>query len=434
MSDSIWDDPTVTAYILGELSTEEAEAFERKMQDDSTLAEVVAEARNVTDQLQIMYAEEASTTLDPKRRDAITAGNSVSSPATKRSTQWRIPLTLLATAAALLLLLGSPYLVTPDRTVLSESEAPSTTDSRVSGKDLGDAATDSEMLSEGDEDFAPLPVAANADSGGMELKSIPMDSFEETADIVELDELVDRDVIAGFGAESGAPRNAAEKKIASGPGNSVGQQKLKAMLKRQEGASLKQSAASSLPSTPGSSLPSAPAASAAPAGNAAPAPAAKPGESRRSRRVQADKTEMQFEADSLPSSNPVQTEDPAGEQNRFQNLTENAFKRVADAPLSTFSVDVDTASYSKVREYLLRQRRLPPVDAVRIEELVNYFDYEYLPPKDRAETPFAAKAEIMACPWNEDHRLARIALKGKTMQPNRELTKNLGVHQRTLDL
>ena len=134
---------------------------------------------------------------------------------------------------------------------------------------------------------------------------------------------------------------------------------------------------------------------------------------------------MPFEADSLHSSNPVQTEDPAGEQNRFQNLTENAFKRVADAPLSTFSVDVDTASYSKVREYLLRQRRLPPVDAVRIEELVNYFDYEYLPPKDSAETPFAAKAEIMACPWNEDHRLARIALKGKTMQPKNRPLSNL---------
>lgn len=427
MSDAIWDDPTVTAYILGELSTEEAEAFERKMQADSTLAEVVAEARNVTEQLQIMYEEEASTTLDPKRRDAITAGNSVSSPATQRSTQWRIPLTLLATAAALLLLLGSPYLVTPDRTVLSEPEAPSTTDSRVSGKDLGDVATDSEMLieAEGDEDLAPLPVAANADSGGIELNSIPMESFEESADIVQMDELVDRDVIAGFGAGSAAPRNAAEKKIASGPGNSVGQQKLKAMLKRQENLSLKQSAASSLPSAPGASLPSAPGASAAPEGNAAPAPAAKPGESRRSRRIQADKTEMPFEADSLHSSNPVQTEDPAGEQNRFQNLTENAFKRVADAPLSTFSVDVDTASYSKVREYLLRQRRLPPVDAVRIEELVNYFDYEYLPPKDSAETPFAAKAEIMACPWNEDHRLARIALKGKTMQPKNRPLSNL---------
>jgi Ca-activated chloride channel family protein len=131
------------------------------------------------------------------------------------------------------------------------------------------------------------------------------------------------------------------------------------------------------------------------------------------------------ETSSLRIQTPASVADVTSDQNRFENLTENVFKRVSDAPLSTFSIDVDTASYSKVREYLLRQRRLPPVDAVRIEELVNYFNYEYLPPKDNAEHPFAAKAEIIACPWNEDHRLARIALKGKTMQPKNRPLSNL---------
>ena len=121
MPDSIWDDPNVTAYILGELSENESIAFEKRMQETPSLAEVVAEARSVTDQLQIMYTEDADKTLDPIRREAITESNSENSTITRRSTAWRVPLILLATAAALLLLVGSPYLFPPDSTVLSES-------------------------------------------------------------------------------------------------------------------------------------------------------------------------------------------------------------------------------------------------------------------------------------------------------------------------
>lgn len=84
--------------------------------------------------------------------------------------------------------------------------------------------------------------------------------------------------------------------------------------------------------------------------------------------------------------------------------------------MSTFSVDVDTASYSKTRDYLVRAGQLPRRDVVRIEEFVNYFDYEYDPPADDHQHPFAAQATVTQCPWNTEHRLARIALKGKTMK------------------
>jgi Ca-activated chloride channel family protein len=110
---------------------------------------------------------------------------------------------------------------------------------------------------------------------------------------------------------------------------------------------------------------------------------------------------------------------------RFDPITDNAFKRVSEHPLSTFSVDVDTASYSKTRDYLIRQNSLPRPDAVRIEELVNYFDYEYEPPMNDAEHPFATTATLMSCPWNEEHRLARIALKGKTMEKEERPRCNL---------
>ena len=116
------------------------------------------------------------------------------------------------------------------------------------------------------------------------------------------------------------------------------------------------------------------------------------------------------QADPFGFADDASDDDQLASRDKFANISE--YKRVIDAPLSTFSVDVDTASYSKV-EYLLRQNRLPPIDAVRVE-MVNHFDYEYLPPKDDADS--LAGTDI-SCPWNDAHRLARIALKGKTMKP-----------------
>ncbi len=110
---------------------------------------------------------------------------------------------------------------------------------------------------------------------------------------------------------------------------------------------------------------------------------------------------------------------------RFDPITDNAFQRVSEHPLSTFSVDVDTASYSKVRDFLMRANQLPRPDAVRIEELINYFDYEYAGPDTNDEPPFAARAEVVACPWNADHRLARIAIKGRAVAADKRPPSNL---------
>lgn len=80
--------------------------------------------------------------------------------------------------------------------------------------------------------------------------------------------------------------------------------------------------------------------------------------------------------------------------------------------LSTFSIDVDTASYSNVRRFL-NQGQIPPANAVRIEELINYFSYDYAEPADGK--PFAADVEVNRCPWAADHRLARIGIKAKSI-------------------
>jgi Ca-activated chloride channel family protein len=98
------------------------------------------------------------------------------------------------------------------------------------------------------------------------------------------------------------------------------------------------------------------------------------------------------------------------EYGRFE---ENAFLKVTDNPLSTFSIDVDRASYSNVRRFLSQGQR-PPRDAVRIEEMVNYFTYDY--PEPPAGQPFSITTEIARAPWNEKNRLLLIGLQGRHMK------------------
>ena len=92
----------------------------------------------------------------------------------------------------------------------------------------------------------------------------------------------------------------------------------------------------------------------------------------------------------------------------YENLSENPVHRVAETPVSTFSIDVDTGSYANVRRFL-NQGRLPPEGAVRLEEMVNYFPYDYALPTDGS--PFGVTTEIAATPWNPHTRLLRVGIK-----------------------
>ena len=93
----------------------------------------------------------------------------------------------------------------------------------------------------------------------------------------------------------------------------------------------------------------------------------------------------------------------------YDNIVENKFLTATQNPLSTFSIDVDEASYSNVRRYL-ENGSLPPAGAVRIEEMINYFDYTYQKPTNGE--PFTVNTEISSCPWNTKHRLVHIGLQG----------------------
>ena len=106
----------------------------------------------------------------------------------------------------------------------------------------------------------------------------------------------------------------------------------------------------------------------------------------------------------------------------YEHLDENGFKHVAADPLSTFSVDVDTASYANVRRFL-NEGRLPEAGAVRIEELVNYFRLPY--PAPDGDEPFAITTELSECPWNPRHRLALIGIQGRQLPPREPAARNL---------
>ena len=96
----------------------------------------------------------------------------------------------------------------------------------------------------------------------------------------------------------------------------------------------------------------------------------------------------------------------------YDGISENIFHGALRNPLSTFSIDVDAASYSNIRRFINNGQR-PPKDAVRIEEMVNYFDYDYQQPQ--GEDPFAICTEISTAPWNPKHKLVHIGLQGKTI-------------------
>ncbi len=108
----------------------------------------------------------------------------------------------------------------------------------------------------------------------------------------------------------------------------------------------------------------------------------------------------------------------------FAPIEDNPFLGVGSAPLSTFSIDVDTASYSIVRRQLRGGQR-PSPDSVRLEEMINYFDYRYDAPSPGDKDPFRANVEIASCPWRPEHRLVRIGLKGMEIPRDERPATNL---------
>lgn len=106
----------------------------------------------------------------------------------------------------------------------------------------------------------------------------------------------------------------------------------------------------------------------------------------------------------------------------YADIVENAFKSTTEEPLSTFSLDVDRASYSNVRRMMM-DGYLPPVDAVRIEEMINYFNYPYAQPKGKH--PIEMTSTLSECPWNEKHQVIHVGIQGKKIETENLPPSNL---------
>lgn len=113
----------------------------------------------------------------------------------------------------------------------------------------------------------------------------------------------------------------------------------------------------------------------------------------------------------------------APNRERYAHSDANPVHRVSDAPVSTFSIDVDTGSYSNIRRMLTRENRLPPADAVRVEEILNYFAYGYPLPQDGK--PFAVHTQTVDSPWQADAKLIRIAIQAADFAPEKRPPANL---------
>ncbi|MEK6780189.1 MAG: von Willebrand factor type A domain-containing protein [Bacteroidota bacterium] len=108
----------------------------------------------------------------------------------------------------------------------------------------------------------------------------------------------------------------------------------------------------------------------------------------------------------------------------YDGISENIFHDALRNPLSTFSIDVDAASYSNIRRYINNGQR-PPKDAVRIEEMINYFEYDYVQPTADGPDPFSIYTEIAIAPWNAKHKLVHIGLQGKKIPTDNLPPSNL---------
>ena len=127
-----------------------------------------------------------------------------------------------------------------------------------------------------------------------------------------------------------------------------------------------------------------------------------------------------FKKDKQAKNKPPQAGNPTNEQ--YEKTKENGFLTVKDHALSTFSIDVDRAAYANVRRFI-NDNKLPPQDAVRVEEMINYFDYKY--PQPQGHDPLSISSELTACPWNKDLKLLHVGLQALTISTEKLPASNL---------
>jgi Ca-activated chloride channel family protein len=414
----------LTAYVLGELSAEESADLETAMAADESLRAEVEAIRATTDQLTAALESEAGPGLTDEQRERVTAGVHDGPPIifTMRRAWAGFG---VAAAACLALALWLPTLsVNQPADEFAIADAPAEAPETVRG-----LARAPRLRTEGRDNLeAGQPLAEGAIAQKERQAGQPLYDRADVAGEA-------LDASAGFKNNLGQPSfgvPVAGSELGGGaPAGGAGGDAGGAVAGRRGSSTVATVQAPAATAPP------------APPGRGRAAPASGLGLETASRRkgttaggdvVLGATLEREREEDALrrmvdnrlddqlASEPDADVADFEANREAYGRLVDNPFVRAIDEQLSTFSIDVDTASYANMRR-VIDGGRLPVPDAIRIEELINYFDYDYAEPA--GEHPFSVNVETNACPWNDAHRLVRVGLKGKDVPRDMRPATNL---------
>ena len=392
-------DPRLTAFVLGELEDEqERNEIEKALEHSEALRREVEEIQETAALVATELEREPSFGLSPEHQERIEAELPASSP--PRTFPLRVKWGMAGGLAAAACVIFAIVISTPelhqtgaDPQILAELPSPAT-DAPASEVSAVERQLDDERAIEAVETADKESLRAEdspqiAGQTGMDNESFRKRESEKSDGLGTLLVLTDE-------SDPQEPKVASVERDNVMVGGSLGQA---SQMTGGAGAPMNQRAqdAENRPTAPAQTL-----------------ALVAPGRTPRSR------SEANYMA--LPDSRPVDIAGPAFNREGYDRITDNPFLSVSENPLSTFSIDVDTASYSNLRRFL-DSGTLPPRDAVRIEEMINYFSYDY--PDPESEQPFSFHTEVAQAPWRPEHRLLKIGLKGREVAWEQRPSSNL---------
>jgi len=386
-----FNDPTLTAYALGELEGDEAAQIKARLAEDAQLRAVVDEIRHAAKVLSAEFAAEPALRLTQQQRQAIERRPQ---PATRSSLMFprRMLWVGMGLAAAACLTIAVVVTLVNRSSQRDQTAYQGPVDQNHVDLRRRDQKTEFDRKQNGASDTAPLKEETKETEAGKLAKPEIIAPPSPTGAPSQGDNVLSSGQFRGAGGGGG--------------GGEAGRRGGKDAPAADKGAGGNQGSNPPPgrigPLTPPPALPRSDTADALRRMPMAPVQPSETRSARPERHIDPD--EKFRNAD----------DERAAGQVEDQPIVENEFLRAIESPLATFSIDVDTASYSNIRQYI-NAGQLPPKSSVRIEEMINYFPFSYEPPS--GEQPFSATVEVNDAPWDISHRLLRIGLKGREIKP-----------------
>ena len=397
------NDPRWTAYVLGELDDQERAAFERELESSPEAGEILDDIRDTVGLLREGYASEEQVYLSAEQRQMVEIEAAPQVPAGRSRMTWAAGM-----AAAAVVLMGMVTIIAPSLLRSRQAAGPSLValNTPVPGGPIERAPAPRLVVRNPNELATPPDTTAILvePSPSQDAQSVPTEPAAGVAGQAE-SLAADRDsgiVVAQLQKQSTPPPPPPAAPGAS-PTQGIRTEELYQMRETYVAAVSNTGEPKAGPEGDlrARALPSqgVPVQGFAALGNEVDA-------------ISGMRHELRPD---LPRRDRFNTEE-------YDRIVDNPFVPVSQDPLATFSIDVDTAAYANVRRFL-NQRTLPPPDAVRIEEMLNYFTYDYAGPT--GEHPVRVHTEVAAAPWNPQHRLVRFGIKGREIPRDERASSNL---------